>query len=132
MGVTAIKHIDNDSEFNIDIKNKERGQHFLVHAHSTAGGNLDVDIWIPWCTSQVDFNNNHYIMVTKLDKVTEQPVGTYWVWQNNENSRDRVRFNTEGKWKQYASSVPGDASVDGNRSLEILSDGTMNFSRIAG
>jgi hypothetical protein len=42
--------------------------------------------------SQIDFNNNHYLMIE-----LRKPARKYWVWQSNEAWQDRVHYNTEGK-----------------------------------
>jgi len=122
MGVTAIKHFDNESAGSVFVRNVERADNWEIRT-GFAGA---VDIWIPWCVSQVDFDHNHYLMIE-----FRQPVRTYWVWQSNERFEDRVRYNTEGRWKPAASPVPGDAGVDGNRSVELRKDGTLFFSRVA-
>ena len=122
MGVTAIKRFDNKSVGTVIVRNVERGQNFEISAGKTAA----IDIWIPWCVSQVDFDNNHYMMIE-----FRQPARTYWIWQGAEGIVDRVRYNTEGKWKPGGSFVPGESNVDGNRSVELRKDGTIYFSSVA-
>jgi hypothetical protein len=121
MGVTAIKHFDNESAGTVVVRNVERAQRWEINSGATMG----VDIWIPWCVSQVDFDHNHYLMIE-----FSEPARTYWVWQSNEAWQDRVRYHTEAKWKPEASPVPGTAEVNGDRSVEFRSDGTISFSRV--
>jgi len=122
MGVTAIKHFDNDSAGVVVVRNVERAQSWEINPGATLG----VDIWIPWCVSQVDFDNNHYLMIE-----FSQPARTYWVWQSNEAWKDLVRCNTEGKWKPEASPVWGISYVNGNRSVELQLNGKIVFSEVA-
>jgi hypothetical protein len=122
MGITAIKQFNNQSADTVIVRNVERAQFWEL----SRGLPRAVDIWIPWCVSQVDFNNNHYMMIE-----FRQPVRTYWIWQSNEGDLDRVRYTPEGRWKPGAASVPGYAYVDGNRSVELRKDGTIFFSQLA-
>ncbi|MBO0793468.1 MAG: hypothetical protein J2P36_21315, partial [Ktedonobacteraceae bacterium] len=47
---------------------------------------------IPWCDSQSDFNNNHFITVT----VTTLTGPTYFVWQTKKSDGDHIRCSTTG------------------------------------
>jgi hypothetical protein len=75
---------------------------------------------VPWCTSQGDWENKHYIRVK-----VENPARVYYVWQSNENWVDRIRFFDQPWWKPQATPVAGASTVDGNRTLEVNADGSL-------
>jgi hypothetical protein len=124
MGITAIKSFNNKTTGIVNVRNVERSQEWLVDA----GKNLGVDIWIPWCVSQVDFDNNHYMMII----VQQYRNRTYWIWQSNEGDGDHVRYNTQGSWKPEAAWVDGFSGVNGDRAVEIRGDGSLYFLKLGG
>jgi hypothetical protein len=120
MGVTAIKHFMNESGANVNVINAERGHEWDLAPDPHP---QNAEIWIPWCTSQVDFDWNHYMVITTHSR-------TYWIWQSNEGGQDRVRYNHEGRWKPRAPGVPGHSGVNGDRMVRVLSDGSIQFERL--
>lgn len=117
--VTAIKRFTNHTPGLADILNVEHAQRMTC----SPGQTLDFDIWIPWCTSQVDFDHNHYLSIRLTN-----PAITYYIWQSNDDGSDVVRFSTEARWMAGASVVDGAAWVGNDRTVDILANGSLRFS----
>jgi len=116
MGITAIKHITNNSSQAVFIHNHENPSNSVtINPNSTA----TIDIWIPWCTSQSDWQWNHYLSV-------EQPNASStlcWIWQQD----NFVRYSTDGQFHDQGTHVPGVAQIDADRLLTINPDNSIIF-----
>ncbi len=121
MGVTAITFGVNDTEKNVTIKCFENpdhpGNNATIKPNDTAEP-PDLNMWIPWATSQEDLNNEKYIKLT-IESISEE----HYIYQEG----GFVRYSNDTIWKSHAPAVPGYGSVDGNRSVVIKSDGTWEF-----
>lgn len=116
MGVTAIKHITNNSPQTVFIHNHENPSNSVtINPNSTA----TIDIWIPWCTSQSDWQWNHYLSV-ELPNTSRT---LYWIWQQD----NFVRYSTDGQFHDQGTHVPGVAQIDADRLLTINSDSSIVF-----
>lgn len=120
MGVTAIKQIVNQTNGTADITNYENTR---TNQTVPAGASVACDIWIPWCTSQADFEHNHYLKVVAGLRTT-------WVWQNKDHSGDQVRASPEGRFQINQTPIEGDSGVDGNRILYIRGSGLLEMARM--
>jgi len=121
MGVTAIKQIINQTSGTASVFNHENTG--TNKENIPAGAAVACDMWIPWCTSQADFDYNHYLRVVAGSRTT-------WIWQNKDNSGDRVRVSPEGRFQNNQTPIDGDATVNGNRILYIRASGLLEMERI--
>ncbi len=77
-------------------------------------------MWIPWCNSQADFDANHAILMSPI--AFGQPTAVFFaIWQQG----DYVRHSKDGRFYPDGALVPGNATVNGDRSVEIT--GTTLF-----
>jgi hypothetical protein len=121
MAVTAIKGFKNYTEATVTVTNAERNDDRTVGGN---GGTLAFDIWIPWCTSQSDFNWNHYMTID-----IPVPRYKYWIWQHDVGGDDRVRQSQNG-WQYAAPPVSGISSTGGDRYVIIYGNGLVEFEEI--
>jgi hypothetical protein len=120
MGVTAIKRIVNQTGDTVHLTNHENpGTNKTIDPRATVA----CDVWIPWCTSQADFDHNHYLTVAAGSRTT-------WMWQSSEASGDRVRVSPVGMFQANQTPIDGDASVNGNRTLYIRPYGFLEMERL--
>ena len=116
MGITAIKHITNNSSQPVYVHNHENPPNSVtINPNNTA----TIDIWIPWCTSQSDWQWNHYLSL-------EQPGASRtlcWIWQQD----NFVRYSTDGQFHGQGAHVPGVAQIDADRFLTINPDNSITF-----
>ncbi|MBO0781114.1 MAG: hypothetical protein J2P37_20030 [Ktedonobacteraceae bacterium] len=73
---------------------------------------------IPWCDSQSDFNNNHFITVT----VTTLTGPTYFVWQTKKSDGDHIRCSTTG-YQSPGAHIAYYSNVEGDRCLIVTENG---------
>jgi hypothetical protein len=117
MAITAIRSIRNlvgGSVYNVGNQEQPndtggRGHSLLVRSGSVVACN----IWIPWCNSQVDFDNHHKIVVVP-DGVGAVPI-LFAIWQQG----DYVRYTRDGLFYDNGALVHGNCTVGGDRSVEI-------------
>lgn len=114
MGVTAIKRIVNNYSSQVTVSVKDHENNGLPVA-TLGPGSADCDMWIPWCTSQNDFNAGHYISITGTN------VNLY-IWQEARADGDFVRFSTTG-YSATCAPVLHYANVNGNRVLILDEQG---------
>lgn len=116
MGITAIKHIINNSSQTVLIHNHENTANSVtIYPNNCA----TIDIWIPWCASQGDWQNNHYLSLELPDTAST----LCWIWQQD----NFVRFCTDGQFHNQGTSVPGTAQIDADRLLTINPDHSIIF-----
>src|SRR6266849_3709901 len=116
MGITAIKHITNNSSQPVYIHNHENPSNSVtINPNNTA----TIDIWIPWCTSQSDWQWNHYLSVEQPNA----PRTLCWIWQQD----NFVRYSTDGQFHDQGTYVPGVAQIDADRLLTINPDNSITF-----
>src|SRR5579884_3756994 len=114
MGITAIKHITNTAAQPVYLRNHENPPNSATVVPNSTG---NTNIWIPWCSSQSDWQNNHYLSI-------EQPDGgrtLCWIWQQD----DYVRFCTDGQFHNQGQPIPGVAYINADRSLTINTDSSI-------
>jgi len=70
-------------------------------------------MWIPWCVNQADFDNHHKIILVPVSN--SLPV-IFSVWQQG----DYVRYSRDGLFHQDGELVPGNCTVGGDRSVDIV------------
>src|SRR4051812_14831306 len=121
MAVTAIR----------SVRNKVPGEQYSIrnqeNPNDTGGKGKSLDVppnqvvscnmWIPWCVNQNDFNNHHKIIIVPLAFNTI-PI-TFNVWQEG----DYVRYSRDGLFHKNGDLVPGNSTVGGDRSVEIIGSG---------
>jgi hypothetical protein len=72
-------------------------------------------MWIPWCVNQADFEWGHKILITPA--VAAPPVPIFFaIWQEG----DYVRYSLNGLFAKNGLLVPGNCTVGGDRSVEIV------------
>ena len=124
MGVTAIKSIKNSNATGAYyIKN-------LEHPSDTTGPNgpmkvapgqnISCNMWIPWCTSQTDFYNNHRIILVPFSNDGNARVIA--IWQQG----DYVRYSLNDTFQNNGTLVPGNSTVNGDRSIEITGTNVLD------
>jgi hypothetical protein len=118
MGITAIKSISNLHETELYyVKNHEhpddtggKGQALAVQPGETIACNM----WIPWCTSNDEFSKwHHRISIVPL-ALNTFPV-EFNIWQQG----NYVRYSKNGLFQDNGNLVPGNCTVNGDRSVEI-------------
>lgn len=123
MGLTAITFGVNDTTKNVTIKcyhhPDHKGNDATIKPNDTAGP-PDLNMWIPWATSQEDMNNGMYIKLTVEINNKE-----YYLYQDGSS----VRYSNDTIWKANAPAVPGYGSIDGNRTVVIYKAGTWELDR---
>jgi hypothetical protein len=122
MAVTAIKGFKNYTRETVTIRNVERNEKRYVGGN---GGTLAFDIWIPWCTSQSDFDWNHYMTID-----IPAPQRKDWIWQHDIGGDDRVRQSQNG-WQDEAPPVHGISTTGGDRYVIIYENGYVEFEESA-
>lgn len=132
VGVTAIKVLVNNTDKWIYVQNHESpNQHFsfevmppknLLSPYNEYG----VNIWVPWCTSQGDFDNGHFLEIGSWDANNEPLTKKYVIWQHDRwggwwgGDGDHIRFSRDGRWHNINGNwVPGANYVNGDRLLRI-------------
>jgi hypothetical protein len=126
MGITAIKKIVNQSTDVVTVDDHENPD---VSVSANPRTTTDCNMWIPWCTSPGDFDGNHYIKVSGTDPSTA--VTPKWIWQHYVwRDGDFVRYSTDGCYHAPGDRMPGDPSVNGDRTLTIDADGGISLSKM--
>ncbi len=121
MGITAFKALYNMSDAWVYLTNLENARsYYCPPARPGQTTRTSLDEWIPWCTSQQDFDNLHYIeMCMKLPNGTSR---CYVIWQGNESDGDFVRYSDDGYYHKKAHPVPGVYQIDGDRIIIVKGD----------
>ena len=125
--ITTVKRIVNSTNDWLYIQNHENPNnsgHFIVLPPGTSGA---VVMWIPWCTSQADFQADHFIEIGNWTQVGNllNPVREYIIWQHDRGTwwgkdGDHVRFSTDGQWHDMNGNwIGGVSNVDGGRNLTV-------------
>src|SRR4051812_593043 len=98
MGVTAIKRIRNESKCRFGIMSTEGRNAFswtyISPPSSRSISSLSVDIWIPWATTEEEWENHRLwaLAYGKRADGTSARVRSYAIWQGVQVDRlDRVR-----------------------------------------
>jgi hypothetical protein len=127
MGITTIKRIVNSTNEWLYIQNHEnpnKSGHFIVLPPGTSG---TVEMWVPWCASQADFQADHFIEIGNWAPAGNvlNPIREYIIWQHDRGTwwgkdGDHVRFSTDGQWHDMNGNwIGGVSAVDGDRNLTI-------------
>ena len=124
MAITAIRAVRNlllnDVYF---VRNQEQPNDTGGKGHALEvdpGAVLTCNMWIPWCRSQEDFDWHHKIIVVPV--VNDQIPVVFNIWQEG----DYVRYSRDGLFKSNGDLVPGNCTVGGDRSVEIVGDDAFN------
>jgi len=121
MGITAIKGLINNSNAPVtlqDYENPSAGGNNITVPSPPPGALGPCYMWIPWCTSQNDFNHNHYIML-----IGAELGATYYIWQDG----DFVRYSREPAYTPNGPHVPGYAPVNGDRIVSVNPQGLFFY-----
>jgi hypothetical protein len=110
MGVTAIKSITN-THANLTYRVKNRENSNDPELTIAPGQVTPCNMWIPWCTSEKDFDN-HHIQILEVSAGLVQPIA---IWQDG----DYVRYSKEGVFQPNGNLVLGASYVNGDRSVVI-------------
>jgi len=116
VGITGIKQLINNFSQQITMTDLENSSLAPVVVGPTrSGGNSQVtttsqqpcDMWVPWCTSQSDYDKGHHYISLEVPGVA-----TYSIWQAAQSDGDFVRYSTggyqnPGNHLSYASRVNG-------------------------
>jgi hypothetical protein len=137
MGITAIVSFTNLLRRELEVVNDLRREKLCNSCSanssstvwrdrvvsSTGQPSQCIDMWIPWCFSEDDFNKGARITIGHPN---EAPL--YWIWQYADSDGDFVRYSRTG-YAKPGEPIPGDARVTGNsdRGLTVNGDGTLNL-----
>src|SRR5215212_11009433 len=77
MTITSIRKINNDATFTIVLWKDEGRTRVEVPPGATQD---NLDIWIPWCSNQNDFDNQKYLSVIAFFRDTIFPGSTVAWW----------------------------------------------------
>jgi hypothetical protein len=121
LNVTAIMSISNGTPFDITVWNREHpgdtndDDGFTIITGQTAAPNPPVGVWIPWCDTEQDFRDNHYIEVA-----VGATGGRVYIWQHRDAvDGDFVRFSHNVGFESPGTIVLGASSPGGTRNLEF-------------
>jgi hypothetical protein len=117
VAVTAIRSVRNHVPGSLyHVRNQENPNDTGGRGHSLdvqAGNVVKCNMWIPWCVNQQDFANHHKII---LVPTSNRPTVTFSVWQHG----DYVRYSRDGLFDADGELVPGNCTVGGDRSVDIV------------
>jgi hypothetical protein len=121
--VTAIRRVTNSTTQWLYVQNHENpnnGRAFCLLSPGETSDPHEVNMWIPHCANQGDFNNGKYIEIGTWNGTSPVPK-RYLIWQHNRwGDGDHVRFSYRGIWHDEDGHwIPGQHSVDGDRRLTI-------------
>jgi hypothetical protein len=114
-GVTVLAQIDNRSSHMVWFQNME---HHDDDCTARPHGYQAPHAWIPWCVKAGDYAGHHHVL--KIENVR-----TYFIWQEG----DRVRYSDNDAFVPNGLAVPGYSLVNGDRTVHIYEDGTIEFSK---
>jgi hypothetical protein len=119
-GVTEITHIENYTDMRILAWNRENDREYYIPVATAPGrpGRVNVNWWVPWCTSEEDYAFGHSIVIFRAAIGLEQ-TPKFQIWQRDVDWIDRVRWTNLYKWDPRALPMPGDSHVNGRRILKI-------------
>jgi hypothetical protein len=123
MAVTTIKWVVNKSNVWVYYQSHQDTDQWLVMPPNRVlrtDRPWSVSTNIPWCASQSDFNNHHYLEIGGWNAAGGSVPGFY-IWQHDRwfKDGDRVRYSTSG-WVDIDNNwVPGGETVGGDRGFEI-------------
>ena len=132
MPVTAIRSIRNSTPEGLGVAN-------LENPSDTGGGKgsslnvlpgqvIECNIWIPWADSYSDFLHGkwplfrgpaHILILyawASTQDPQDPPPNAFAVWQQG----DYVRYTKNMQWSDNGPLVPGNSTVGGDRSLEVV------------
>jgi len=117
VAVTAIRSIRNSNGDSYFVKNNENPNDTGGPGKSlgvASGQTVPCNMWIPWCTSEADFEGGHFIIMSPV-AFNEVPV-VFVIWQEG----DYVRYSKDGLFHPNGDLVPGHASVGGDHDVQIV------------
>ena len=129
MAITSIRSILNSTESDCYIRNFETpddtggdGKFITLEAGET----LTCDMWIPWAGNQHEFDHGSslfkgpaHIDISFSSSTDIAPsLHHFSIWQQG----DYVHYSKDGTWENDGFLVPGNNTVGGDRSVEIVGD----------
>jgi hypothetical protein len=116
MTITSIRRISNGATFTI-VMTKDEGR---TRVEIPAGITQNVDIWIPWCSNQSDFDARKYLQVVALFRDTIYPgsVVAWWLfylWQQDK----QISVATAPAGFSSGVCVPSNCATGGDRRMDI-------------
>ena len=139
MPVTAIKSIRNGTGVGCYVRNLENPNDTDRNGqpHALAPGEVwQCNMWIPWADTQDQFDHGSgigkgpaHINITFVWSSLEDapPPHEFAIWQ----SGDYVRYSKNLSWVNNGQLVPGNSTVGGDRSVDIVGtdgqDADVNF-----
>jgi hypothetical protein len=118
--ITSIRQINNLAAFEVLVWKRENDQSVRLRPNEGIG----TDMWIPWCSSQSDFDQNHCILIQKPEVVAINPDGTitrtpavtfFTLWQKD----NKVCVSLDGQWHSDCDGTPGTSTTGGDRRLRV-------------
>lgn len=129
MATTAIICLVNLTPSTLTLRNRERKgwdcNTTFARSSTTAWKDRNAgadsyaccNMWVPWCTSQGDFDGGRVISIERhvpLDRPDDEGEVLGWIWQGNQADGDLVRHSRSG-YEQPGRPIPGAARVSGDR-----------------
>ena len=112
MAITSIRSFRNlIGGETYGVRNNEESQEPLIVASGEAKA---CNMRIPWCNNQGEFDKNHYIISAPYVQGTVP--ARFAIWQEG----DYVRYSRDSFFKPDGNLVPGNCTVGGDRSVEIV------------
>lgn len=111
--VTNIKRWHNKTNEEIEVWkiDKSGGRIREDYCKIPPGGQRDRDMWVPWATSQAEYERHHAtIRIGGQDR--------FFVWQQE----GYVRFNTVDSFIAHGPAIPGFPVTRGDRALLVYKD----------
>ena len=137
MAITNIKRIINTSRAFFVVSNHHNPSDTNDPSSQVAPDGFFIhDMWVPWCSSQNDFNAGQFISITS-GKTNNPGAFSFTIWQHNcpHLDGDQVRFSTDGAFHDCSerNQVPNESVAGGDRFVTISgsnedgSDATIRF-----
>jgi hypothetical protein len=117
MTITSIRRITNEAAFTV-VLSKDDGRTRVELSTGTTQDNLD--IWIPWCSNQSDFDGRKYLSVIALFRDTLFPGSTvawwlFYLWQQDK----QINVATAPAGFSSGVCVPSNCATGGDRRMLI-------------
>jgi len=113
MALTALKQVENRSSATVALSNRENANVLGNLVSIPPGGNLAVDMWIPWAPNGWDFPGKQIEV-----QLNGQP--RFAIWQAAKSDGDFVRFSSDRAWHDPGERIFGIPEVNGDRTLRVM------------
>lgn len=127
MTITSIRQINNNADFILLVMKDRGGTRIEIPANTSRG----TDIWIPWCNTEGDFNDDKRLDVIAFfrDTIFDGSRVAWWLfylWQRG----DQIFFSKAPEEFSQGRCVPTLCSTGGDRLLII--DGATTGGPVTG